>query len=73
MRVYSIFGFRSRWAIRTANISVILATLAAFAVIPGLERMLGFLGFLGLIGVATFVEIIYRKTIDLARSDERVP
>lgn len=61
MSTHALFGFRFVFANRLANLSVVLASLASFAVIPGLERMLGFLGFLSLIGAATLVEFISRK------------
>ena len=56
----SILGFRSPLAIWLTRFGVVLASLAAFAVIPGWEQMAGFLGFLGLIGVATALEFISR-------------
>ena len=56
----SILGFCSQLSIWLARFGIVLASLAAFAVMPGWERMAGFLGFLGLVGVATALEFITR-------------
>ena len=59
--ISAAFGFRSMAAITITRISISLSCLAAFAAIPGFERMLGCLGFLGLIGVATVTEFFARQ------------
>ncbi len=59
--ISAAFGFRSVAAMSITRISIVLSSLAAFAVIPGFGRMLGCLGFLGLIGVATIAEWFARR------------
>ena len=59
--ISAAFGFRSVAAMTLTKISIGLSCLAAFAAIPGFERMLGCLGFLGLIGVAAVTELFIRR------------
>ena len=59
--ISAALGFRSAAAITITRIGIGLSCLAAFAAIPGLERMLGCLGFLGLIGIATVLEMFARQ------------
>ena len=59
--VSTLMGLRTKAASRLVAFAVALASVAAIAVIPGWEFMLGCLGFLGLLGLAPLVEVAARR------------